>query len=99
MEKIIGNSIVSFKKNRSVNHFGQPKNNAKVPHGLKSKDQIASHADLNVFVKEDQFIRDKEIIRDMQIQGVVRKLSKKDSLKLRRNKFINNQKEVNIYLS
>ena len=93
MEKNNGRSM--FSKLSSV-YFGskspeKPDILIKTNIGGKSNDHLSSINSSNINLLSEKYNKDIELIRKMQKQGVIRKLSKKDSQILRKNNFLSDK--------
>lgn len=71
------------------------KKDIRTPFGLKSNDRMSSKSGStqNVLLTE-KYNRDIEMIRRMQGQGYFRKMTKKESLNLRKNNFLKDKEMV-----
>ena len=100
MKNNLGNNIFSFMKNSNYTNITSNKNERsfKIPFGLKSSGRSFSNSESNNgILLTEKYNRDLENIRKMQNQGVIRKLTRKDSINLRKNNFLNEtHEEVNL---
>ena len=110
MEKNNGNNLFSFRKKEVYAPISPNRNrkkevyiplspnrndiSTKIPYGLKSNDRSSSKSD-TIYIAQSNYYRDLEIIRKMQKQGIIRKLTKKDSLKI--SKIISLNEQSNVY--
>ena len=93
MEKHKGNNITLLMKNNCFPASNKIKNEtyAKLPYGLKSNDFQFEEIDKQLI---DKYNRDIDNIRKLQKQGIIRKLTKNDSLNLRKNISQNEKNEI-----
>jgi hypothetical protein len=100
MEKNNANTnLFSFRTNLTNQNIFSPqtpaKNEIRTPFGLRSNDRMSSKSGStqNVLLTE-KYNKDIELIRKLQGQGFIRRITKKDSLNLRKNNFLKD-KDIN----